>query len=285
MKHGITVYTPAGKRIEGTSRNRSITLDILSEAWQTRGLIWRLFVRDFSARYRQSLLGITWVVLTPVLTMGMFLLMRNAGIFTAGNVGVPYPLFAMCGLAIWYLFASGVNGCASALVDAGSLIAKIKVPMSSLVLSSTGQSLVDFLVRSLVIAPIFVWYAFYPSPLDLLLGAVLLTPLVVFMLGCGFILAIVGGLFRDAINALNLALPSLMLLTPILYPLPPDSVLARMNEFNPLYFMITVPRDMILFGHSELWPGFAISAISTLFLLLASWRLLHVAQPKLAETI
>jgi lipopolysaccharide transport system permease protein len=285
MKHGITVYTPAGKWVEDSHINRTMTLEMLSEAWNSRGLIWRLFVRDFSARYRQSLLGIAWVVLTPILTMGMFLLMRNAGIFTAGNVGVPYPLYAMSGLAIWYLFASGVTGCASALADSGSLIAKIKVPMSSLVLSSIGQGLVDFLVRGFVIAPLFIWYALYPSPIDVVLSGCLLIPLIVFMLGCGFIFAIVGGFYRDAITALNLALPSLMLLTPILYPLPAGSALARMNELNPLYYLIAVPRDMILFGHSELWTSFTISAASAFILLMAGWRLLHIAQPKLAETI
>ena len=93
MKSDIKItYTPEGPSVEGAGglflTTRLMWRELVG-AWE---LIWRLFVRDFSARYRQSALGVVWAVVTPLVTVGMFVGMNRSGILTIGDVGVPYPL-------------------------------------------------------------------------------------------------------------------------------------------------------------------------------------------------
>ena len=130
-----------------------------SESWKemaislfrSRELIWRLFLRDFSAKYRQSLLGILWALLNPIITVGIFVFLNRAGILNIGETSVPYPIFALTGLSIYGIFSTGLSVCSNSIIGAGSMVVKINFPKISLVIASMGQSLVDFLVRLLLI--------------------------------------------------------------------------------------------------------------------------------------
>ena len=279
------IYTPEGQFIAGQQGSCLKVRAMVSEAIGARELIWRLFLRDFRGRYRQSVLGIAWAVLLPFATVAVFVAMNRSGVLTIGDVGVPYPAYALTGLTYWSLFSTGLTACSISLINAGSMLTKINFPKSALVFSAGAQGIVEFLIRAVLTAGVFAWYGITPDWRGIGLGLLCVVPLCLLMFGLGFIVAVVGGIFRDVLNAINAVLAGLLVLTPILYPIRPDSLVAIMNTFNPINHLINVPRDLILYGASPTYTGFWITAILSALLLVTTWRLFFVAQARVLERV
>jgi lipopolysaccharide transport system permease protein len=258
---------------------------MLSEIVAARELIWILFSRDFRARYRQSLLGVLWAVLEPLFAVGAFVFMNRSGIFVVADVGVPYALYALTGLTLWHIFSSGVAACSVALIEASQMISKINLPREALIFAAFGRGAAEFMIRLMLTAVAFVWYGVSPGFASLILGAASLLPLCLLTVGIGFFVAMVAAIFRDVVNATALVLSGILVLSPILYPLPKESLLTAANAFNPFNYLINVPRDLILHGSSTEMSSYFFAALFSSLVFVAGWRLFHVAQPHIAERI
>ena len=286
MKSDIKItYTPEGPSVEGAGglflTTRLMWRELVG-AWE---LIWRLFVRDFSARYRQSALGVVWAVVTPLATVGMFVGMNRSGILTIGDVGMPYPLYALIGLTVWNLFSAGLTASSNSLINAGPLVVKINFPKVALPLAATGQSLVELLIRIVLTALAFLWFGVAPSWGGLAAGLICLIPIYLMTAGMGFVLSLAAGVLRDISNVLSMALMMAMLLTPVVYPITGTSLLARMNVWNPFNYLVNVPRDFIVNGHTEFLNEFVLSTVLSMAVFYAGWKLFYLAQTKIAERI
>lgn len=279
------IYTPEGQFVAGQNGSFPKVRAMVSEAIEARQLVWRLFLRDFHGRYRQSVLGIGWAVLLPLAMVGVFVAMNRSGVLTIGDVGVPYPAYALTGLTYWSLFSTGLAACSSSLINAGSMITKINFAKSALVFSAGAQGLLECVIRAILTVAVFAWYGVVPDWSGTALALLCLLPLCLLMLGLGFIVAIVGVVFRDIVNAINASLGGLLMLTPILYPVRPHSPIAVINAINPLNHLINFPRNLILYGSSEALTGFAIAALGSLLFFFAAWRLFFVAQARVVERI
>lgn len=242
-------------------------------------------MRDFSAKYKQSALGFAWVLIMPIVTVGMFVAMSHAGILNIGDVGVPYPLYAIIGLSIWTLFSGGIMACSSALVGAGSMVAKINFPKISLVIAATGQSLVDTLIRMVLIAFFFIFYQIFPDVEWVFMFIISMIPIFFLMLGIGFIMSLFTVIIRDILTMLHLAFTGLMLLTPVVYPISEGTFLAHANLWNPLNYLVNVPRDLIMKGNSELIQGYIVVSLFSIAIFYIGWRLFYLAQAKVVERI
>lgn len=257
---------------------------IFNELLRNRWLTWQLFKRDFSATYKQSLFGVFWAFVLPLISVGTFLILNRSGIITVGDTGAPYMIYALLGLVLWQLFATGLIAAATSLVKAGNMIVKINFSKKSLVLASHGQALVSSLIQLLLLAGLFLTSGYAPRPFIWLLPLLAL-PLFLLTIGLGFILAILNGIARDIGNALAILLTFLMFLTPVLYARPRSGMLTVLNRYNILYYLIAVPRDLILKGRTgELGPYLACSAlvVAVMMLCLAAF---HVAETRISERI
>lgn len=257
---------------------------IFAELLRNRWLTWQLFNRDFSATYKQSFFGIFWAFILPLISVGTFLILNRSGIITVGDTGAPYVIYALLGLALWQLFATGLISAATSLVKAGSMIVKINFSKKSLVLASLGQALISSLIQLFLLAGLFLACGYAPRPYIWLLPLLAL-PLFLLTIGLGFILAILNGIARDIGNALAILLTFLMFLTPVLYARPSSGTLTVMNRYNILYYLIGVPRDLILKGRTgELFPYFACSALAVAVMLICLGAF-HVAENRISERI
>ena len=252
--------------------------------FQSRELIWRLFVRDFSAKYRQSLLGILWALLNPIITVGIFVFLNRAGILNIGETSVPYPVFALIGLSIYGIFSTGLSVCSNSIIGAGSMVVKINFPKISLVIASMGQSVVDFLVRLALVIILFIIYGIAPQWTFLIFPFTVL-PLVLLTLGLGLILSLLAGVFRDVIHLVSFFTTLFLFMMPVFYPAPQAGIFAALNAWNPLSHLIVGCRDILISGsfsdsHSFLWA----SAFSIL-LFLVSWRIFFISESRIAERV
>ena len=129
----------------------------LRDLWHYRELIYFMTWRDLKVRYKQTLLGVTWAVLQPFLTMVVFSIFFG-GLAKVPSDGLPYPIFAYTGLLPWTLFANALNNASRSLVSHQNMVTKIYFPRLVLPLASVVAGVVDFLIAFLVLIGIAVYY-------------------------------------------------------------------------------------------------------------------------------
>ena len=281
MPETITTYEPDNSLKKGYI---SLFREIFNEVKNNKWLTYQLFKRDFIAVYKQSLIGILWVLIVPLVSVGTFIVLNQSGIFNIGEIDVPYPIYALLGMAFWQLFATGVVACSNSLVSAGAMLTKINFSKKSLVIASTGRSLVTFIIQFVFVCILFVCYWIAPSIATLFVPIVII-PLMLLTLGLGFMLALFNGIVRDIGNVLSLLLTFLLFLTPVLYAKPTTGILATLTNYNPLYYLVLAPRDLVLTGTISEWNGYLIASVTSVIVFIVCLVVFHLTETRVAERI
>jgi lipopolysaccharide transport system permease protein len=276
-----TIYEPDNSLKKGYL---SIFKEIFEELRQNRWLTYQLFKRDLLSMYKQSFVGILWAIILPLASVGTFITLNSSGVFSINDTHAPYAIYAMLGMAFWQLFSTSLVAGSNSLVSAGSMILKINFSKKSLVIGSTGKSVVSFFVQIILVGILFTWYGIAPSFAAFLIP-VLVIPLMLLTLGLGFIMSILNGIVRDIGNIILVLLTFLMFLTPILYAKPRTGILAKVTTYNPLYYLISVPRDLVLSGTIHEWEGFAVASLLSVLVFLVCLIAFHLTETRIAERI
>ncbi|MFQ6120146.1 MAG: ABC transporter permease [Methanosarcinales archaeon] len=104
-------------------------------------------------------------------------------------------------------------------------------------------------------------------------------------LGLGFILSLLNGVVRDIGNMLSVLMTFLMFLTPVLYARPTLGILATVTNYNPLYYLVSTPRDLVLMGTISEWKGFLIASIISVIVFMVCLIVFHLTETRVAERI
>ena len=118
------IYTPESLLRHPSRLFQQMWLDLLS----SRELAWRLLVRDISAQYRQSFLGIIWAFIPPIIMAAGFTLASQAKVINIGETDLPYPAYVMFSTALWQTFVEAINGPVKAVTVAKPLLARVNFP-------------------------------------------------------------------------------------------------------------------------------------------------------------
>ena len=226
--------------------------------WEARELIWMFTLRDVKVRYRQTLIGVLWAVLQPLLPLVVFVTMFSLLGKQPVQEGDPYPVVALCGLVLWQLFGTGVTSASACLVSYRHLITKVYFPRLVLPISALLSSLVDFVCAACLIVILGGQYVLPPSP------AILVAPFFVLLafsasLACGIWLSALNGLYRDFGYLAPFLLQMGFFLSPVVYQteglIPPRW--QPLFAFNPLVGAIEGFRWSVI-GQGD-FPWFAIA--------------------------
>lgn len=167
----------------------------LRDLWDYRELIYFLTWRDLKVRYKQTLLGASWAILKPFLTMVVFsIFFGNLAKVPSDNV--PYPIFAYAALLPWELFANALSVASRSLVQNSHMITKVYFPRIILPLSSVLGGLVDFAIAFVILIGMMIYYGIRPTAAVWTLPLFLLLALVTAM-GVGLWLSALNVLYRD----------------------------------------------------------------------------------------
>ena len=281
MTEKITIYEPDNSLRKGY---RSIFCEIFNELKKNRWLTFQLFKRDFYTLYKQSFIGVLWVIVISIVSVGTFIVLNQSGVFTIGDIDVPYPIYAVLGMAFWQLFSTGLIASSNSLIAAGSMITKINFSKKSLVIASIGQAIVSFLIQIFLVGILFVYYRIIPN-IAIFLIPITMIPMMLLTLGLGFILSILNGIMRDIGKIIAVLMTFLMFLTPVLYAKPTAGILATVTNYNPLYYLISVPRELVLKGTIPEWKGFLITSVASLIIFMICLIVFHLTETRVAERI
>jgi lipopolysaccharide transport system permease protein len=277
-------YTAVYKPDQNRGWGISVWITMFRQLVASRELIWRLFVRDFSARYRQSLLGVLWAVLLPVFAVGTFMVLNASGVLDVGSTEAPYPAWALLNLTVWQVFAAGLAATTGSIVAGGSMVVKINFPKSALVMASLGNVLVETGIRLVMIVGVFAWYGVTPKA-TAFLAPLVLVPVLALTLGLGLVLSLFNALLRDVIHVVTVGVTFLLFVTPVLYADPGQGLLSRFNTVNPMAIFVDAARELVLVGGLEDPGRFLWFTTAAVALFLVAWRLFNLVEPRMVERV
>ena len=262
----------------------STLAEIFVQLKENRWLVYQLFRREFLAVQSQSLVGVLWVFLMPLISVGVFILLNRSGIFNIGDIDVPYPIYALLGMAFWQFFAVGLRESSNSLVRASTMIIRINFPKKVLVFAAIGKSLISFLFQFVIVLLLFLSYGIAPSS-SILLLPIFMIPMLLLTVGLGFIASLLNSIMRDVGNLLSILIMFLMFCTPVLYSTPTVGRFAELTMYNPLFYLVSVPRELILTGSSSLGANYLASSVLSFVVFLTCLVAFHVTETRIAERI
>jgi lipopolysaccharide transport system permease protein len=257
--------TPAYELIISPGRRNR---EYLADLWRYRELFYFLAWRDILVRYKQTAIGITWVLVKELATLVTFAVIfgRLAGM---PSDGVPYPLLVCAATLPWQFFAGGLGGCSNSLVYGAELISKVYFPRLIVPTSAVIVSLVDLAVSFSVLVALLLWYGFLPDWRILTLPLFLAIAVAV-TVGTGLWFAALMVEYRDVRFILPFVIQLGVFISPVGFS---SSVVPSqwrlLYSLNPMVGVIDGFRWAILRGDSLYLPGVMLS-VAVAGLLLAS---------------
>jgi lipopolysaccharide transport system permease protein len=227
----------------------------LQELARFRQLLWNLVLRDLKVRYRNSILGVVWSLLNPLLMTLVFTLVFTVMI----RSGIPkFPVFLLCGLLPWNFFSASVIGATNSILNNAPLIKKVYFPREVLPISLVLSNLVNFFLALVVLFGMILIFQVHLSASLLFLPVIILIQMM-FTLGVGLVLATANVFYRDTQMILEVVMLAWFFLTPIFYPiteLPREAQILGMtvdvwlwtHRLNPMASLVASYRDVLYYG-------------------------------------
>jgi lipopolysaccharide transport system permease protein len=188
----------------------------LGELWGYRELVYFFVWRDVKVRYKQTAVGILWVILQPLLSMLVFTLFFGR-LAKLPSQGLPYPVFYLAALVPWLYFSMALVSVTNIMVENQRVITKVYFPRLILPVSAALSGLVDFGIGFVVLVIFTRWYGIRPGPTILLLPLFLVLAFLT-VLGIGLWLSALNALYRDVRYLIPFIVQFWMLASPVAYP-------------------------------------------------------------------
>lgn len=236
--------------------------------WRYRWQIWVDMTKDLVADSRETFGKLLWVVIMPLVPMGVYLFLAAIRVFPS-HEAIDGTAFVLAGALFWFLYSSLFLGPISAVKRKGAMAAKTRYPLAGVILSSALQSWFDFVVRAAFVVSVL---AVVQLPnLWGMIGLVgVVFPLSLFFLGAGMIVAVFSVAWKDLEKTASIAVQYLFFLSNVIFQLPERALPGWLVWCNPFAFAIDTSRWFFMFGEvPELWLWAVWSMVGVLTVLKA----------------
>lgn len=254
------------------------------EIWQYRELLYFFTWRDLKVRYKQTIVGVSWVLFQPFISMVVFSIFFG-NFAKMPTDGAPYPIFVFVGLIFWQFFSTSMSDISNCLINNQHLITKVYFPRILLPLSLILTRFVDFLVALVILIGLMIYYGFIPSLSAWLIFPILCLVSAIAALGLGLFFASLNVKYRDVRHVLPFFVQMLMFVTPVVYS---TSILGQYGwilAFNPIGGVIKTARSELLQSYATNWLQFGFSAMVCLIFLAIGWLYFRKAERYSVDTI
>ena len=259
------------------SQNKSLGEGI-HEFWEYRELLYMLMLRRISVRYKQTVIGIAWVLIQPLVSMTIFTVIFG-NLVKIPSDGVPYPIFVYSALVLWGLFSEGVSRSGSSLLTEAQLITKVYFPRLIIPLAAVGSAWIDFVVSLFLLLPLAFIYGMRPDWGLLLIPPVMIMTMVL-ATGIGMILAALNVRYRDFQYIIPFLIQVWLYASPVVYSV---QIVPQRFLFwyylNPMAGFLDVFRFAVTGQTAFSWIGFGWSTVSAIAIFsLGTWIFRSVEQ-------
>jgi len=255
------------------------------DLWSFRELLWFLAWRDILVRYKQTVIGVAWSLIRPLLTMIVFTVVFGKLAGLPSN-GVPYPILVFAALLPWQFFANSLSDSSNSLLSNAGMISKVYFPRLIVPASSIMVSVVDFLITLTLMLGLMLWFQVMPSWRMLLLPLFLALALAT-ALGAGLWFAALNTKFRDFRYIVPFVVQFGLYVSPVGFS--SDLVPERwrvLYSLNPMVAVIDGFRWAIIGGEARIyWPGFVVSCLLIAFILVTGVMYFRKTEKTFADVI
>ena len=256
----------------------------LRELWRYRELLYFLIWRDVKVRYKQTLLGATWAVLQPLVTMVVFSIIFG-GLVAVPSDGIPYPVFAFAGLVPWTFFAVGLGQAAGSLVESQNLLRKVYFPRPILPIAAALAGLVDVAIAFVALLAMMLVFRIVPG-FEILAVIPLLGLALITVLGVGLWFAALNVRYRDVRYLVGFLLQAWLFVTPVAYPASLiDEPWRTIYGLNPMVGVVEGFRWALLSANTTPGPTVAISTGVALVVLATGLRYFRHTEGTFADVV
>jgi lipopolysaccharide transport system permease protein len=258
MKPNVTIIEPQGTWVALNLR----------ELVQYKDLFYFLVWRNIKAQYAQSVLGVGWAVIQPVISMLVFTVVFGK-LAKVPSDDAPYAIFSFVALVPWTYFSNSLTGSASSLVAGANMLTKIYFPRLVLPFTASLGSLVGFFISSIILVILMMVYQVTPTIWVLFLP-VLLIQLMLASTGFGLWLSAMAIQYRDVKHALSFGVQLFMYLTPVVYPasLVPEQY-RLIYALNPVVGVIEGFRSALLGTNPMPWDLIFMGSVTTVLIFIS----------------
>lgn len=274
------VYTPESMLRHPIQLFKQMGRDLLA----SRELAWRLMVRDISAQYRQSFLGIAWAFLPPIVMAAGFTLASDANVINVGATDLPYPAYVMFSTALWQTFVEALNGPVQAVTVAKPMLARVNFPREAIILAKVGEVFFNFAIKLILIVALFLWFRVTVS-WTVILAPVALIHLIILGTLIGILLAPLGVLYQDVSKGLTMVTGLWLFLTPVVFAVPSEGTFGFLVKLNPVTPLLVTTRELTTTGVVSDPYRFWLVSVITLVGLLLTWVAFRLAMPYVIERV
>ncbi len=272
------VITPESRLRHPVKLFREMWRDLLA----SRELAWRLMVRDISAQYRQSFLGIFWAFIPPIVTAVGFTFASNSKVLNIGVTELPYPAYVMFSMTLWQTFVEALNSPIQAVVTAKPMLAKVNFPREAIILAKLGEVFFNFGIKLMLIIGLFIWFQI-PVSSTIILAPVGVIHLVMLGVFLGLFLAPFAVLYQDISRGIIILTGIWLFLTPVVFPVPKQGFFAVLVNHNPVTPLLVTTRELATTGIISNALGFWLVSAITFVGLFFAWIIYRITMPILIE--
>ena len=188
----------------------------LRELWAYKELLYFFVWRDLKVRYKQTIMGVSWAVIQPILTMVIFSLFFGR-LAQVPSDDLPYPIFSFAALVPWTFFANALTNASNSVVNSGNMLKKIYFPRMTLPIATVFSGLLDFFLSFLVLLVMMLFYGIAPTRNVVWLPFFLLVAIIT-ALGSSLWLSAMNVQFRDVRYTIPFIIQAWLFATPVAYP-------------------------------------------------------------------
>lgn len=261
----------------------------LRELYQYRDLVWLFFKRNYSTRYKQTVLGPMWLIFNPLITVSLYALIfgRLAGLSASG---VPQFLFYLCSNALWAFFATCLTETSNTFTANAAIMGKVYFPRLVMPMSSVLTGMLDLLIQMAMLVLAMVGYCVvgydFGINLSILLVPALILQVGLLGLGCGIIIASLTTKYRDLVILVGFGVQLWMYATPVVYTtgIIPQKYLG-LYMLNPMASIIECFRSVVLGIPTDAWQYWGISWVVTFVVLFIGVILFSKIEKTFMDTV
>ena len=250
--------------------------------YQYRELLKTSISKDVRGKYKNSVLGIIWSFLNPLLQIAVYaivfpLIMKSS---------LPnYTVFLCCGLIPWNFFSAAISRTSFTMIENGNIIKKVYFPREILPISVTTSEAINFVISTVIILAFVLGYGMGITKFIIFYPIILLVQYLL-LIGISFIVSSVTVYFRDLQHFIGIVLQLLFYATPIVYA--PDSIPQDFQwilQFNPMTYIINCYRDIFYYQQMPDFVSLAMVLIGSIILCLIGYFIFNKLQKRFAEEI
>lgn len=256
---------------------------MLNEVMEYRELFYYLTLKEIRVKYKQSIIGIGWALLMPLVSMVIFTFVftRVAKVET----DVPYPIFVYCGLLPWQLFAQGLGTATKTLVGNSNLVTKVYLPREVFPFAAVVSKVLDFAIGFTFVF-VLMWYYEFPIVWTIVFLPIILLVQLMFTLGLSMFTSMGNLYFRDVDYLVQIVIQLWMFVTAVAFPVEvSDARLQAVLNLNPMTPIVNAYRDVLLRGRIPSLSEFGLVALLSISLFLLGWYFFHRREFRFAEFI